>query len=241
MRSLRLACVLGALPLLVTGSAGAQQPAARAEPAPPPEVEAAPTPPPAVGAAPPRVLEPPSSDSRRSGVLIVPFVGLHSFQNDDAKNLDAGLRVGVLVGGRINEMLSIGGQAALDVVNPKNVPSGEDVTAWQLHVALSPLLHAQTGPIEIVLGPKLGFFFLHEDISGSLGSGSESIHGWLYGANLGAFAAANAKVSIGGLLSFDFEKATEACFTVSGQAEMCSSSGLDNTAKVLGVALAALF
>jgi hypothetical protein len=57
---------------------------------------------------------------------------------------------------------------------------------------------------------------------------------------VGLFGAVNEKVSMGGLISFDFEKATEVCFTDATQTEECTSSGLDNSLKVLAVAIALL-
>jgi hypothetical protein len=244
MRSIAIACVIASVPLLVGRTAAAQDaPGAETAEAPAPAaVTSAPAqPPPPAPAAPPQAFAPPPPEPSRSPLIIVPFVGVHSFQNDTAKNLDAGLRLGGIVGGRVSDVLSLGGEAVLDVVNPNGVPSGVDVTALQFHIAFSPLLHARSGGAELVVGPKLGFFLLSEDVSGGGVSASESIHGWLFGGNIGAFGAVSDTMSVGGLVSFDFEKATEACGSAAGQPEMCTSSGLDNTAKVLGVAAAMIF
>jgi hypothetical protein len=176
----------------------------------------------------------------RSGVVFIPLLGFHSFQNDDATSLGAGLRLGALLGGRVNHALSLNVEATFDVLNPKNVPSSVDVTALQFHAAFSPLLHTVSGTVEFVAGPKLGVFALTEDASGGGLTASSSAHGWLYGFNVGLFGAVNEKVSIGGLISFDFEKATEACVTNTTHAETCTTSGLDNSAKVLAVAIALL-
>jgi hypothetical protein len=258
--------MLAAVPILVARSASAQVPApagadaadaaaanAAAPPAasvpeqPPPPVTTTPPPPPAAvdseapKTAPVRRFEPAPQESQRSIGVIIPFLGIHSFQNDSATNLDAGLRLGVLTGGRVSDVLSLGGEGAVDFVNPNNVPSGVNVTAFQFHVAFSPLLHATSSKAEFVIGPKLGWFWLSEDASGGGQSASSSAHGYLYGLNIGAFGAINDTVSLGGLVSFDFERATEVCLTVPGSPEACTSSGLDNTAKVLGVTLALLF
>jgi len=254
MRSVAFACVIATVPFLVGRTAAAQAPsaapadapepsAATPAPAQPPPPEPAAPPPAAVDAeapkvAPVRAFAPAPPEPNRSPLLVVPFLGIHSFQNDNATNIGPGLRLGVLLGGRLSDVVSLGGEAALDVVNPKNLPPGEDVTELNLHVAFSPLLHAKSGPVEIVAGPKLGFFYLSADGSGNGISESASAHGWVYGLNLGLFGALSESVSMGGLVSFDFEKATEVCSSGNGVPEMCTSSGLDNTLKILGVTLA---
>jgi hypothetical protein len=217
-----------------------------AAPASPSAVPSAPPPPAAVDAEAPKVAPvrayapPPPLDPGPPVFLFMPFLGIHSFQNDSARALDAGLRVGALLGGRVNEVLSLDVVAALDVLNPNGVPAGVDVTALQFHIAFSPLIHARSGGAEIVVGPKLGLFALSEDASSGTESASESAHGWLYGFNFGIFGAANDTLSVGGLVSFDVEKATEICASGTGVPEMCQSVDPSGSAKVLGVAFALL-
>lgn len=175
---------------------------------------------------------------RRSGVLFLPTLGIHSFQNESASSYDPGLRLGALVGGRINEFLSINGQAALDVLNV-DVPAGVDVTAFQLHAAFSPLLHARAENLEFVFGPKLGVFAMSAALTDGVDSVDTSIRGWLAGFNLGLFGPVNDTLSMGGLLSFDFENATSICLEVNG-IEDCDEVESDTSAKVLGVGVALL-
>jgi hypothetical protein len=188
-----------------------------------------------------RTSPPLPGEPERSAFLFLPTIGVHSFQNDSATNLDAGLRLGALVGARINDSLSLNAEATLDLVNPSNVPPGVDITALQFHIAFSPLIHATSGAVELVVGPKLGLFALSLDASGGGQKSSSSVHGWLYGVNVGAFGRVNDTLSMGALVSFDFERATEECDTEPGFSEMCTSSGFDNSVKVLGVGVALLF
>jgi hypothetical protein len=46
---------------------------------------------------------------------------------------------------------------------------------------------------------------------------------------------------MGRLVSSDVEEAIEACFTAPGQAEMCASSNVNNSLKMLGVVIALLY
>ena len=170
----------------------------------------------------------------------MPMLGFHSFQNDDATNLSAGLRLGALLGGRVNESLSLNVEATLDLVNPSNVPSGVDETALQFHVAFAPLAHVASGGVEFVAGPKIGLWALAVDASAGGQTASSSAHGWLYGFNLGLFGALNETVSMGGFLSLDIENATELCLTAPGQSEMCTSDNLGDSAKVLAMGIALL-
>ena len=63
-----------------------------------------------------------------------------------------------ILGGRVNPQFSINGEFRIDVLNPKNVPSGVDVTVVEVDFAVSPLFHVPFPNGEFVLGPKLGFF-----------------------------------------------------------------------------------
>jgi hypothetical protein len=232
--SFGLATLLLAAPVILAGG----NVSAQATPSTPAPIVAAPGTP-QVG--PRRPLEPAAAAARGSGLLVIPFLGLHSFQNASARREDAGLRVGVLLGGRINRAFSIGGEVALDVLNPNEIPAGDDVTALSFHVAFSPLVHVRSGATEFVVGPKLGLFAASEKETSGGFTTSSSIQGWLYGINMGIFGAISEKVSLGGLLSFDVENATEFCETQITQVETCSSNDLGGSAKVLGVTLALLF
>jgi hypothetical protein len=246
MKLVGLTVVVAVETILSFGAARAQEPG-NAAPAP---IAAAPAAAPAAAAV--DAENPPASAARamtqpaapppdappRSQILFIPSLGIHSFQNDSAKDLDAGLRLQATVGGRVSDVVSVNVEVALDVMNPNNVPSGVDVSAMQYHGALSPLVHLGTGATEVVLGPKLGLFKMSVDASGGGQSVSSSAHGWLYGVNFGIFGRLNDKASLGGLLSFDFEKATEVCLSAPGAGEQCEGSNLGDSAKVLGVSLA---
>jgi hypothetical protein len=175
-------------------------------------------------------------------VLIMPFLGAHTYQGDTGKGSSAGLRLGTMVGGRIGEMFSINGEFGIDGLNPDNVPTGVDVTAVSVDVTLSPLVHVRTGAIELVAGPKLGFWGARSEAksSASGATASASGNGNLIGLNAGLFANVSNGMAIGGLLSFDVRFPGHFCFQNPGMAEMCGDA-TGSAAKVLGITGAALF
>jgi len=178
----------------------------------------------------------------RSGALFMPYLGVNSFQGDTGNNTDPGLRIGGLGGGHVNELLSLNGEVTIDFVNPKNVPSGVDESIIELDLAFSPLLHAAPAPnFELVIGPKLGFWFgAAEATSGGM-TAKSSAQGWLLGINGGAFFTVSPSVSIGGLISFVTRNLTKVCNTLPGFAEQCMTDNLGDADKVLGFTGAVLF
>ena len=200
---------------------------------PPPGYAGAPyPPPPAVVAAPPG----------RSGFLAMIFTGVHSFQGDSGKNLDMGFRMGAILGGRLNDRVSLNGELTMDILNPKNLPSGADDTIVFADLAFSPLFHAPLAEkAELVVGPKLGVFGVAESVKvDGVDEGTATAHGFVIGVNLGVFGAISRRVSLGGLISFVVRDPTQACITPSGGTESCSSDNLQSN-KVLGFTGAVLF
>jgi hypothetical protein len=173
----------------------------------------------------------------REGMLILPFLGLHSFQDSNASGLDAGLRVGSFVGGFINNSWSMNGAAELDILNFNN-DGGVDGSGQMLAVTFDPLLHLGSEKIELVLGPKLGGWALREHIdindpvSGVSGSGDATAEGWTIGGNMGLFVAVSPTVLAGVLMSLEVRDVLHSCasVTVGTQAvDQCKSSGDSNT------------
>ena len=178
-------------------------------------------PPGAYAAAPPPGAPPPAAQPAAVAykpAVLMPFIGIHSIQNDGV-NTGPGLRVGGIVGARLSDQFSFNGEALFDLWNPSNVPSGASVSAYVIQVSAAPLYHAQISPTaEIVVGPKLGFFYDHQSTSGNVYGialdSSSNFEGLLLGANLGAFFRLSDALSLGGLVNFDYMRA-----------EWCSNSG----------------
>jgi hypothetical protein len=232
MRSVREQAILVALATVVaTGSARAQTTPAEGEappPAaePPPKVAAAPTSVPAAGAA-----------EWHEGFMLVPSIGMNTFQGSGAANTGPGLRIGLLAGSRIIELLSLNIGFAFDVVNIDG-PGGIPASEYMFDIGFNPLFHFPLEKLEILAGPLAGTFLM----KGSLGSGTGALdswaYGWTVGANAGLMFPVGSKVKLGGLLNFYLRNSLKLCVTANGN-DTCRSSDID-AAKTLAITFAAV-
>ena len=216
--------------LLLCGMASLQ--AARAQDADPnaPPPGASQVPP---GGAPPAVEQ--SGAAPYKPFLLMPLVGLQSIQNDNS-GTGPGLRIGGLVGARINEQFSFNGELLFDLENFNNVPANVSESAYFVQFAAAPLFHIQASPAaEIVLGPKLGLFVEHASASAYGLQVSGNAEGLLAGANVGAFFRLSDALALGGLINFDYMK-MEWCSSDQGN---CTVS--DDGLKVISFTGAAQF
>jgi hypothetical protein len=98
-------------------------------------------------------------------------------------------------------MLSLNGELAFDVMNIKSDPYYSSPTEVFADFTFSPLFHFGGPGLEIVVGPKLGFFDESFSYSDTYGSSSSSTSGVSYGFNAGVFIPLG-NIAIGGLLNF---------------------------------------
>jgi hypothetical protein len=210
---------------------------AAAEPEAPPEAAApaAAEPEARAPAAPAKPVAAMTAPHAKEGFMVIPAIGINSFQGSSGDGMGVGLRVGLLAGSRLTERFSLNLGVAFDKVNLK--ASGASDLALDLGV--SPLIHFPQEKFEILVGPILGSFVDH----GSAGSGTFGIdtwtYGWTIGANAGAMFPVGAKASIGGLINFTLRNPLKSCVTTNGN-DVCQSDML-TSAKVLAVTAAAMF
>jgi hypothetical protein len=175
----------------------------------------------------------------------MPYIGVNSYQGERAEGLGPGLRLGVLLGGRIAPTLSLNGEFLIDVVNIKEA-AGQ--SAASVEFAFSPLLHVPSHNIEFVVGPKIGAYAL----AVSLGENNAYYPGYdatltysgvVIGLNAGLFAELNPSMAIGGLFSFSIRKPTQVCLKIDTAGEECGDvlNVDEETDKVLGFNGALLF
>jgi len=211
----------------------ATEPAATA-PAPAPAPASRPTP--RVGAA-------PASSARATGAtwqegfMAVPMVGVNSFLGNSGQNTGPGLRLGLLAGSRLTELLSLNVGFAFDIVN-MDVPSGVDASQYVFDVGFNPLFHFPLQKLDIVAGPLAGVFVDHGSIGGGGSSADTWSYGWTAGVNGGVLFPVGAKVRLGGLANFYLRNPFKVCLTANGM-DTCQSSGLDSI-KTLAVSFAAM-
>jgi len=250
------------------GGSNPAPPASASQPMPPPPASAAPpippppTPPPVPAPAPayqypppapayppapaPSAYPPPTMASGfsepgfRRGFFAMPYLGLHIPVGSSGDSMDPGFRIGALLGGHINPMVSLNGEMTIDVMNPKDVPSGMDVTEVMVDVLFSPLIHFGNGQIEGFFGPKIGAFGMSGTASMNGMSADTSARGLAYGFNLGA-AIPVGNIAVGGLVSFVGRHATHMCVTEPGQSEQCSDSPSGDDFKAFSITVAMLF
>lgn len=191
----------------------------------------------------PRVAATPASGARATGTtwqegfMIVPMIGINSIQGDSGQNTGPGLRLGLLAGSRLTELLSLNVGFAFDIVN-LDAPPGADASRYVLDVGFNPLFHFPLQSLEIVAGPLAGAFVDY----GSLGGGGLSVdtwaYGWTAGANAGVLFPVGSKVRLGGLANFHLRNPLNVCVITNGT-DTCSSSGVDSV-KTIALSFAAL-
>jgi len=183
----------------------------------------------------------PPPGNRKRRFLALPYAGIHSYQNQEASAYGPGARLGVLLGGRIGEVASLNGELSINRSNVHGMPSVSSFEETNVIFAFTPLFQLPAGPLELVLGPKLGIFVIERSY-GDVGiSVSENLEGYVMGANLGLFFPLSPRASLGVLLSYDLLFADRACQTVASTSESCASLSDSNSLRVLGLTAAAMF
>jgi hypothetical protein len=112
----------------------------------------------------------------QEGFMLVPMIGINSFQGDSSQGTGPGLRLGLLAGSRLTELLSLNVGFAFDLVNV-DVPPGVSGGRYVADIGFNPLFHFQLQMLEIVAGPLAGVFVDY----GSIGSAPASVDTWAYG------------------------------------------------------------
>ena len=184
---------------------------------------------------------PPPPPQGKHGFLALPYIGLESHQGSADNDLGTGFVIGTLLGGRLNPNFSINGEFRIDVLNPKNVPSGVDLAFVEVDFTASPLFHVPLPSGELVVGPRLGFFGAAGSISyGGVEQSNSNASGLVAGLNAGAFFNVSHSTALGGMISFTIRDPSRACTTIGG-VEYCDESTNFRAEKVLGFQAGALF
>jgi hypothetical protein len=148
---------------------------------------------------------PPLERHRR--VLALLSAGVQSIQNEGSPT-GPGLRLGLLLGGRLDNRFSINAELVYDVLNPDRAVPG--VTFYDFEAVAAPLLHLSLPRgMQALAGPKLGLFRAGASGQGERDASDAVYTGLLVGANLGAFVRISRRneIDVGGLVGLDLEKA----------------------------------
>jgi hypothetical protein len=177
----------------------------------------------------------------KSPFLKIGYIGAVIPVGQSSDHDGVGFRIGTILGVRLAPQFSLNGELTLDIDNPKNTTPGANAGEAEFDLALSPLFHLPIGNMELVVGPKLGFYADSLTESGGGATATFTNTGWVAGVNAGAFASLSGGTSIGALVSFVSRKATEACASGTGVPEQCSTDISGPSYKALGITGAILF
>ncbi|HTA19352.1 MAG TPA: hypothetical protein VK989_08675 [Polyangia bacterium] len=192
------------------------------------------------------VEQAPAPDRTRDGLVFLPFLGLHSFQDSNYSALSAGLRVGAFLGAFVNDDWSLNASATLDILDvSENVPAGTTVDngGQVVSLAFSPLFHVGNPKAEFVVGPILGGWaeWVHAtetespETAAATGLVSSSAQGWeagwTVGGNLGVFIPVSSGVRAGALLTLERRGVLHQCveFKLTEQPAVGGTIGVDGT------------
>jgi hypothetical protein len=238
MRSNRTRAMSGLVVALGLISARAAAEPAAAEPATEPAATAptpAAQPTPRVAAVPPPPGARATGATWHEGFQLVPMIGVNSFQGDSGRGTGPGLRLGLLAGSRMTELLSLNVGFAFDFVNVDTGP-GVDESRYVFDIGFNPLFHFPMPKLDIVAGPLAGVFVSYDTIGGGQSIDTWA-YGWTIGANAGVLFPVGSKVRLGGLANFYLRNPIKICVTAGGN-DTCASNGLDSV-KTLALSFAA--
>jgi hypothetical protein len=178
----------------------------------------------------------------RRGTLAVAHAGIQSFPEKQSDGAGVGFRAGMLVGRRLGEHVSLGGELIVDVLNLRRLLPDRPLSAYAAELAFSPLYHLALSPaVLLVGGPRLGVF-------GSLGrehvaqvSNDTWGEGVAAGLQLGGFYGVGDQAALGGLVSLGFRKYLRVCSEPYGASGRCFTEGLGDGVVNIGLTAAALF
>jgi hypothetical protein len=176
----------------------------------------------------------------RKGLLVMPFIGIHTVQGIAASDYDSGLRLGALAGTHLEAPVSLNVEVAVDFLN-RSVNGARSVAGRDLTIAFAPLFHASAGLAELVVGPLLGYWassFTTDN--GSISESQFSQTGWAFGVNVGGFGGVNDSLALGAMISYQMTHLSQSCERGAGASiSPCSSNDL--VPQILAFDVAALF
>ena len=180
---------------------------------------------------------PPARLKRR--FLALPYLGMHSYQDRLAELYGPGLRFGTLMGVRTSDRFSLNGELTFNFSNVSGEVS--NFREYSVDLAVAPLFQMPAGPIEIAVGPKLGFFIIDtENPAAGVGT-SFSQNGIVMGVNTGIFVPVSATTSMGALLAFELRRTYQVCYNDSIGNESCMSVSGADFVSLVGLTAAVLF
>jgi hypothetical protein len=175
----------------------------------------------------------------RSRLVLLPFAGMHAFLGESKSRQGIGGHLGALVGGRFTRSLSLSGEVAFDWLNPEPA-SGASAFGVEVMVAASPLYHVPIGKLELVVGPKLGYWVGFAESTLGDRTTDARVDGVALGGNLGLFGPITRAISIGGLAALDVRTVRETCATIMGEPQACTGGSAVASDNLISLSVAVL-
>ena len=176
--------------------------------------------------------------------MAVPYIGMHSYQGAATQTYFPGFRLGTLIGGRINELMSLNWELTFDVSNIDRAPAAPTSSSeFAFDFAFSPMIHIPAGAAELVVGPKLGVFWVSTDVRPVATYSDSQSHqgtGILGGITAGTFMSVSSTVSLGVLVTGELRKIEHACTVNPGEVALCDIARGSSAASI-GFSAAAMF
>jgi hypothetical protein len=154
--------------------------------------------------------------------MFLPYIGFNSFVGNN--ELDAGFRIGGMMGFRIGDYVSLNGELTIDSINPNsNFIDGSTYSEFDFGLTFSPMVHIPAGTVELAFGPKLGGWLGVGNQSAGAVPGEYDFAGGDLGLNAALFFQVGRRVWLGGLFSFDSRTYSSSCFTPTYGSQACQS------------------
>lgn len=146
------------------------------------------------------------------------MLGVADIENEDGDaDYDAGLALGVSIGGRLAEIFSLHGQLHYHPLTDSSDEAEGNITTLQL----APLFHVvDTRSVELMIGPVLGYFRQSVEFDEpALGRFEVALDGPLLGAHAGLYFRLNESLSLGPTLQYSKMYPSEICAEYEGDRE----------------------
>lgn len=177
--------------------------------------------------------------------LALPFFGFHSYQHTEANGYAPGVRVGALLGGRLNDVFSLNSWLSADFSNLRTPV--EPFHERAIHAAFNPMIELPAGRLELIFGAKLGVYLLHSErpapgflVGDATAVSVSDMNGLIAGLEAGVFVPVTAHTSVGLLLSFDLIGVNRGCLLAANGGSECGPPLAQNP-RVLGITGGVLF
>jgi hypothetical protein len=138
----------------------------------------------------------------------------------------------------VGPAISLNCEFNIDVMNINSNSNSSNPSDVFVDFAFSPLYHIALPQLEIVVGPKLGFFGESASYTDSYGNSlSGSGGGWAYGLNAGVFFPLG-NLAIGGLFNYTVRSYSSCSNSSNSNSDFCIDG---SDAKILGFSGAMIF